>query len=370
MARTQILPTDAGALKAWSAKVAVSAAKQGFWSSKMTGPESTSYPWVQKFDLEANKTGDNVTVYLIAKLQGKPVEGDEKLEGRELKMKHYTDKVAVDKLRQGVNVGDLMDEKRVAYNIATQARGRLADYMSEVEDELKSMYISGARGVGAEILHYETSYTGFAGNAFNAPDTSHQTWSGAATSKATLATTDKLTLGRVNYLKAKVRKFTGGGGKGHKMLPVSIEGGKHFVFALAPESMYDLRQETGDAGWLNIQKAAAAAEGRNNPIFTGADGMYNGVILQEHENAIRFNDYGAGANVNAVRNLFLGANAGIVAYGMRLNGMMRYQIMPSDVDHGEEDIIIVRTVLGIKKAIFNSQDYGLISEDSAYTTIT
>jgi len=30
--------------------------------------------------------------------------------------------------------------------------------------------------------------------------------------------------------------------------------------------------------WLDIQKAAAAAEGKNNPLFKGALGMYRGVI--------------------------------------------------------------------------------------------
>ena len=367
MARTQILPTDPGALKAWSAKVAISATKQSFWGSKMTGPELTAYPWVQKFDLEAQKTGTEVTVYLIKKLQGQPVEGSEKLEGKEMKMVHLTDKLNIEKMRQGVNVGDLMDEKRVAYGIATQARQRLADYIAEVEDELKSMYLSGARGVGSEIIHYPTGYTGFAGNAFSAPDTDHWMFANGVAAKASLTATDKMDTAMIDRLVTKAAKYTGGQGSSHKMVPVTVEGSKHFVAALAPECVYDLRRSIGEAGWLTAQKAAAAAQGSKNPIFDGSLGMYNNVVLQQHENCIKFSDYGAGSNVNAVRNLFLGANAGMVAYGVKVNEGMRYKIYPSDVDHGEEDIIVIRVVSGYKKTVYDSKDFGLISFDCAFT---
>jgi N4-gp56 family major capsid protein len=65
-----------------------------------------------------------------------------------------------------------------------------------------------------------------------------------------------------------------------------------------------MRQDAGTGGWLDIQKAAAAAEGNKNPIFQGTLGMYNDVVLHKHRNVIRFNDYGAGGNVNAARALF------------------------------------------------------------------
>lgn len=367
MARTQILPTDPGALKAWSADVAISATKKSFWGSKMTGRELESYPWVQKYDLEANKSGTEVTIYLIKKLQGRPVEGQEKLEGREMKMTHTTDVLRIEKMRQGVNVGDLMDEKRVAYSIATQARARLSDYIAEVEDELKSMYLSGGRGVGTEFIHYEVGYAGFGLNTFQAPDAAHWMFGGSATSKATLAATDKIDTAMFDRLVTKAAKYTGAKNSSHKIIPVSVQGGKHYVAALAPECVFDLRRSIGEAGWLTAQKAAAAAEGRDNPIFNGALGMWNNVVLQQHENCVKFTDYGAGSNVPAVRNLFLGANAGSVAYGVKANNGMRYRIMPSDVDHGEEDIIIIRVVSGYKKSRFDSQDFGMITFDTAFS---
>ena len=63
----------------------------------------------------------------------------------------------------------------------------------------------------------------------------------------------------------------------------------------------DLRSNTNTGQWLDIQKAAATAEGRNSPIFKGSLGMYRGVVLHSHHNVIRFDDYGAGSNYEAAR---------------------------------------------------------------------
>lgn len=367
MARTTILPTDPGAVKAFNASVAVDVAKKSYFNSKMAGSETQKLPIVVKTDLESG-AGDEVTCYLIKKLVGRPAQGSEKLEGREMRLQHYTDKLRIDKFRNGVNVGDVMDQKRVKYSIRAQARDRLSDYIAEVEDELTMMFAAGARGVGDEIQHFPTDWTAFP-NAFEAPDTDHIVYPGTVASKATLTTGDKMGLALIDRLVAKAKKYLGVSGKGSKMTPVMIDGGEHFVLLLAVEAAYDIRRETGDQGWMALQKAAAGAEGRNNPIFKGALGLYNNVILHEHENVIKFTDYGAGSNVPAARNLFMGAHGVAKAYGFKGNGGVRYQLSEGGIDHDEEGVIQFRTILGIKKTRYNSKDFGLITVDSAYTAI-
>jgi N4-gp56 family major capsid protein len=140
-----ILPTDPAAVKVWSAEVAIDAKKKSFWD-KMTGGEDAALPVVAKTDLESGP-GDEVTTTLIAKMRGKPVEGDEKLAGREKKLSHYTHKMRIDKHRQAVNCGDIMDQKRVKHNIQKQAKARLSDYVAEIYDEQCHMTACGARGV-------------------------------------------------------------------------------------------------------------------------------------------------------------------------------------------------------------------------------
>lgn len=367
MARTTILPTDPGAVKKWETEVAVEMAKMSFFT-KMTGTEKSAMPVVRKTSLESGP-GDEVTCYLIAKMTGKPREGSEKIAGFEDKLNHYTDKMRIDKHRRAVNCGDIMDQKRVPFDIAEQCKSRLADYAAEVHDEQIIMTASGSRGVGDEIQHYPLGYAGFP-NAFLTPDTGHrQVWDGSIAYGALVEATHKLGTAVIDQANLKARKFIGAikDGRGTKMVPVSAEGGKHFVFLTGPEGMYDLRREVGDAGFLTLEKAKMTQEGGKNLIFTGGRAYHNGVLIDESQTIVKFNDAGAGT-VRAMRSLFLGSHAVGVAYGMRgqSNGT-RYELSESDLDHGEEEVIVLRLIAGYKKMRYNDLDFGVIAVDHTYT---
>jgi N4-gp56 family major capsid protein len=365
MARTAILPTDPAAVKVWSAQVAIDAKKKSFWD-KMTGGEDAALPVVQKTELESGP-GDEVTTTLIAKLRGQPVEGDEKIAGREKKLSHYTHKMRIDKHRQAVNCGDIMTQKRVKHNIQAQAKARLSDYVAEIYDEQCHMTACGSRGVGDEIQHYPVGYAGFP-NAFRAPDAAHLLV-GEGQTKATLTT--KMTTNTIDIAIVKAKKMLAiEGGRGSRLTPISIDGEKSFVHLQSPETMYDLRREVGDAGWLTLEKAKAAAVGSKSPIFQGGDAYYNGVLLTEHENVVKFSDYGAGGVTGAVRTLFMGAHAVAVTHGTKGNkGNVRFELSESDLDHGEEQVIVIRMIAGWDKTVFNSMDFGLLSVDVAYTSV-
>lgn len=367
MARTTILPTDPGAVKKWETEVAVESAKMSFFT-KMTGTEKSAMPVVRKTSLESGP-GDEVTCYLIAKMTGKPREGSEKIAGFEDKLNHYTDKMRIDKHRRAVNVGDIMDQKRVPFDIAEQCKARLSDYAAEVHDEQIVMTLSGSRGVGDEIQHYPIGYAGFP-NAFLTPDTAHnQVWDGSIAYGALVEATHKLGTAVIDQANLKARKFIGAikDGKGTKMVPCSAEGGKHFVFLTGPEGMYDLRREVGDAGFLTLEKAKMTQEGGKNLIFTGGRAYHNGVLIDESQTIVKFNDAGAGT-VRAMRSLFLGSHAAAVAYGMRgqSNGT-RYELSESDLDHGEEEVVVLRLIAGYKKLRYNDLDFGVIAVDHTYT---
>jgi N4-gp56 family major capsid protein len=75
--------------------------------------------------------------------------------------------------------------------------------------------------------------------------------------------------------------------------PCKIDGHETFVCVMHTFQEDDLRANVQTGQWLDIQKAAAAAEGKNNPLFKGSLGMYRGVILHSHRNVIRFGNAGA-----------------------------------------------------------------------------
>jgi N4-gp56 family major capsid protein len=367
MARTQILPTDPGAVKLWETEVSTEMKKKSFFT-KMTGTEKSAMPVIRKTSLESGP-GDEVTCYLIAKMTGKPREGAEKLAGFEDKLNHYTDKLRIDKHRRAVNCGDIMDQKRVPFDIAEQAKARLADYAAEVHDEQITMTLSGTRGQGDEIQHYPVGYAGFP-NAFETPDAGHyQAWDGSVAFNALVEATHKLNTNVIDTALLKAKKMIGDvkSGKAAKMVPCAAEGGEHFLFMTGPEGMYDLRRDVGDAGWLTLEKAKAAAVGEKSLIFTGGRAFYNGVLIDEMQTIVKQNTAGAGT-IRAMRSLFLGAHACAVAYGTKGQSRgTRYELSESDLDHGEEEVIVMRLIAGYKKCRFNSMDFGLITVDHTYT---
>lgn len=367
MARTTILPTDPGAVKQWETEVSVEATKKSQFT-KMTGSEKSALPVIRKTSLESGP-GDEVTCYLIAKMTGKPREGAEKIAGFEDKLNHYTDKMRIDKHRKAVNTGDVMDQKRVPFDIAEQAKARLTDWAAEMHDEQIVMTASGARGMGDEFQHYPIGYTGFP-NTFESPDAGHnQAWDGSVTYGTLVEATHKLGLAVIDAANLRAKKMIGDikSGKAAKMTPCAVDGGKHFVFLTGPEGMYDLRREVGEAGFLTLEKAKMTQEGAKNLIFTGGKAFHNGVLIDEQQTIVKFNNAGAGT-VRAMRSLFLGAHAVAVAYGTKgQNNGTRYQLTESDLDHKEEDVIVLRLIAGYKKCRYNSLDHGVISVDHTYS---
>lgn len=373
MARTQFLPTNPATQKAWSARVALDSKKKCKFD-RLTGEEGSSMPVVYKTDLEKGP-GDEVTTTLVAKLRGKPIEGQEKAAGREMRVSSATHTMRIDKHRQLVNVGDVMDQKRVGFNIRKVVIDKLSDYMAEVYEEQIVMTLSGGRGIGTdEIQHYPVGYAGFP-NAFRAPDAQHQMfYDGTRANAAALTASDKLGTNVIDKLKLRAAKQVGGQpSKPVRMEPVNVDGGKHFLYMAAPESMYDLRREVGDAGWLTLEKAKMTAEGAKSSVVQGGKAYYNGVVIDEIQTCVKFDTTTAGGSygVPAARNLFLGANAALIAHGTggQRDGN-RFELSESDLDHGEESVVIVRMIAGFDKANFNGMDFGVIANDLAYTAAT
>jgi N4-gp56 family major capsid protein len=85
-------------------------------------------------------------------------------------------------------------------------------------------------------------------------------------------------------------------------------------------------------------------------------------VLHSHESAIRFSDYGAGTNLPAARALFMGRQAGVVAYGTA--GGLRFTWKEEVDDYGNEPTVVAGTIIGVKKTRFNGKDFGVMALDT------
>lgn len=366
--RTTILPADPNKRKAWAATVASDSIKEQYFS-RLMGPEGSASAVIKKTDLEKG-AADEVTTALVAKFRGTPITEGKKLSGSEFRLQNASHTMRINEFRHGVNIGARIEQSRVGYNLKKQGRDRLKDYIKEMYEEIIAMAAAGARGVGTEeIQHFDTTWTGYP-NAFRAPDASH-IYVGTAGDKVknTLVAGDTLNLKTINKLRTKAKKMLGGQpDKAVKITPVMKGGKECYVLAVLPEVMQDIRDDSGAQGWFEAQKALTTAIGEESKIFKSGAGMFNGVLVDEMEVGVKFNDYGAGANVPAARSLFMGASAIAVAHGTK--GMadgLEVELDEDTEDRKHDAILFFEMIFGADKCQYNGMDYGLISVDSAFT---
>lgn len=359
MSMTTFGTADPKTQKKWSGELAVDTRKRSYFEGRFVGT-SNNHIIQRKTELESD-AGDRISFDLVVQMRNQPTFGDDRLEGKEESLKFYTDEVRIDQVRHGVSAGGKMTRKRVAHDLRMTAKERLGDYFARLLDEFMFMYLAGSRGVNEDTI-LPLGYQGFAGNPLQAPDADHIIYGGSAVSKATLTTSDKMSRGVIEKALNKAEMMQARNPETANMVPVDNDSEGNYVLLMTPDQAYDLRN-SDTSGWLDIQKAAAAAEGRNNPIFKGGLGMIGGAVLHSHRSQIRFNDYGASGNVAAARATLLGRQAMVVAYGT--SGGLRYSWSEETKDHGNEPVVASGFIGGMKKTRFNGKDFGVISIDTA-----
>lgn len=358
MAQTVIPFGDPKAQKKWSASLAVDQIKKSYFERKFVGTDQNSVIQ-RKTELESD-SGDRISFDLSVQLRGEHTDGDKRLEGKEESLRFYTDEVVIDQARKAVSAGGRMTRKRTSHNLRQVAKDRLGDYWARFMDELMFMYLSGARGINKDFL-FRFDFTGHAGNPLQAPNAGHMLYGGDATSKATITEDDRMSRELIERAQVKATMLQAQDPENANMVPVTMEGEERYCLLMSPFQEHDLRTSEG-SGWLEVQKAAAAAEGRNNPIFKGSLGMINNTVLHSHRNAIRFDDYGADSDLAAARALFMGRQAAVIAYGT--TGGMRFEWKEEVKDYGNEPTVASGSIFGIKKTRFNGRDFGVLTLDT------
>lgn len=346
--------------KKWSTDLSIDHARKSYFTQRFVGTSDNSFIQ-RKTELESD-AGDRVSFDLSVQLRGTPTFGDAKVKGNEEAMKYFTDELVIDQVRKSVSLGGRMSRKRVVHDVRKLGKMRLAEYFAKLFDEFWFIYLSGARGINEDFI-VGTDFAGFAGNALQAPDAAHLLYGGAATSKATLTAGDKMTRLVIEKAQNKAKMMQARDPSTANMVPVDADGEGRYVCLMNEDQAFDLR--TADtSGWVDFQKALTTAVGRDAEFFKGGLGLLGNTVLHSHRSGIRFVDYGAGANVAAARALFLGKQAGVVAYG-NAGGGMKFSWEEETDDYGNQPNIASGTIAGMKKARFNGSDFGVISIDTA-----
>ena len=329
MANTQSL--SALRVELWRKKLFADV-RDDLWATRFMG--RTEQSMIQELeDLKKDK-GSKINFGLGIKLSGDGTEGDAELEGNEESMTDYEEEVEIDQLRHAVRLKGKMDEKKNAYNMRSSAKGRLQDWWAERLDQ--------------EILDKlcGKAASDFA-NTPTAAASSRRVYAGGVSAIGSVTTAMKMDTKVLDKAKQTAKLAS------PKIRPLRVNGKPHYVAILHPYDATNLRQ---DPVWNQAQRDANV-RGDKNPIFSGALGMYNGIIVHEHEYIYRTNDGSGSAYV--ARNLLCGQQAAVMAWGAPVKWVEK------SFDYGNKWGISCGAIFGVIKPLFNSVDYGVLTLHSA-----
>ncbi|MBI4396365.1 MAG: N4-gp56 family major capsid protein [Elusimicrobia bacterium] len=332
-------------------------------------------------DLKKSK-GDTITLGLTTKLgQNTGVTGDNELEGNESQLSSYSEAVAIDQWRDAVRLTGRLDEQKVAYNMRSDAREKLSIRIREMAEKQVFLKLGGVTNdslVDVNGVTYSGTFTDgtavcdWSNTPDAIPDTAYANGYGSrylctslTSGGSGLAATDLITPQVI--LKAKIKAELAS----PRIEPVQYKGKNYFVLFVHPWQYYDLIENATLAQALR----EAWWKDEENPLFSGADLVWNGVIIHQHE-YVPFLDVSVAGNnftasgsgedfaVDTFRAILCGKKAAVFAStedGPRWD--------EKSFDYGNKWAISCGWGGGVQKVMFNSLEYGAITIDTAATAL-
>ncbi|MDY3973455.1 MAG: N4-gp56 family major capsid protein [Veillonella caviae] len=268
-------------------------------------------------DLKTAK-GNEVTFGLAMNLAGSGVTGTRAiLKGKEDQLNIYDFTVKADLVRNAVTRFEAEDQKS-PYDNLPLIKSALTQWLSDYIDDTLMAKLS-ANPTSGEVLYAAS----------------------AGTVSGTTAT-DKLTCSLISAARRKAKMHA------PKVNPIKVDGQDKYIMLVSPWAARDLKE---DPNWQLAQQNANV-RGAKNPIFSGALGEYDGVVLYEYERVVTSDTGASGATIN--RNLLLGTQAACFGVAREASHIRQEDDYGNIQGHG------ISFYAGIEKSKFNSKDYGVI----------
>ena len=337
MGKTFIPTGSTAAKKIWDEKIWREAMKVSYFNKFMnTKGDSIVF---EKDELTKSK-GDTIYFGLRTRLDKGYLPSGTPVEGNENALTTFQDSVVVDEKNFGIRDGGMIVRQRAFYDLDMESEQALIDQSAENFDlemftKLKATNTSNLYEVAGVFTRTATLATAISG--VTTADTLNPEF---ITKIKTWALTN-----RVSQIPMK---------------PIRVEGRDYLVLLVHPDCLADLEVDTTFAQ----ARREAEVRGKDNPIFTGAYAIWNGVVIHAHENVTIASNGGLGSNVPYAQNYLLGERALVL-------GMAKKPTIVADTfSYGQENGYASLAMFGVKKPQFNSQDYGSVSIVTARTNIS
>ena len=369
--------------------------KEGSFAAKTKGQTSPDYPIVKAGDL-AKGAGDTISIDLFNLLQGKPVMGDQRIEGRMMQLTYSSMDIRIDQVRGGADSGGRMTQKRTVHNLRNISLAGIQAWMQRLEDQTAIVHLAGARGsqLTTDWVIPQQSDTDFASimvNTVKAPTKNRYFSANDSTGPDDIGTNDALTLQDIDRIVAQLRESPA------IIQSVKIKGDDRawndplWVMFVTERQWLYLQARTGQTTWRTAVTQAFERKQANgstkHPLFDAYETiMWNGVLIKRlNRYAIRFasgdsvvKDTGGSDGLTYTestvqtaqpvdRAFLVGAHALGKAYGKSASDYF-YDWSEEKVDHGNSIETVASAMTGASKIRFKidgaDTDFGVAVIDS------
>ena len=364
-------------------------------------------PVVRCMDL-SKAAGDEVTFDLINPIGGKPIMGEAYAEGQGDRMDFSQDSLRINQTRKPISAGGKMTQQRTPHQLRSLARSLGHNYMTRLEDQLKLVHLAGARGFANDIewavpTTDDADFASIVVNPVRAP-TRNRHWmstgSGlekiaASGNEITIATTDVMNIDVIDALRTKLDSMP------LPPPPVRFEGDQMSqdapmrVLLCSSEQYTSIVRSTNFRTW-QANAMARASLAKNNPLFMGEAGLWNGILVVKMPKPIRFRAGDSlrwcasttsntetatdlvpaafGTSYAVDRALLLGGQALAEAYGKARQTGNPYFWSEKELDHGDKLEVLIGMIAGTSKIQFlidhgagakEYTDFGVMAIDTA-----
>ena len=231
----------------WTERLRADAIKRAFWGKRFEGKEGSRKPIIVNEDF-TKKPGDTIKFNCVSQLFSAGVTGETVLQGNEdqLSLSQFT--LQVDWLRNALAYTKAL-EKRVNFNIVQTIRTELSDWLGrKMDSDMFNSIISNA---------------------------TNTIYAGGATSSAALGVNNHFGTEEIDRIKLALQRTA---------IPIRETGEdgeeEYYGCVISEIDEYWLK---GDPVWGQAQRDAGPRSYKENSIWTGALGMYNGIIIYTHK---------------------------------------------------------------------------------------
>jgi N4-gp56 family major capsid protein len=313
----------------------------------MMGKKGSGKPIIVD-DTLSGKAGDTIRYHFIPQDASDGILGqDASILGNEKSLSEYYFDLSIDILTQAYRKKGKMTDQRLVWNFRNEAKMQLTNWWAQKSEDLMFKALTGIISGMTETYTATTDlvigdHRCIRADGANGYVTVVATGSDDTALAGAMNSSDKMSVNLIE--RAAIEARTAGT---YKMRPMRVgkNGEEFFVLFIDLHAAHDLRFSPD---WQNHAYSVIERGIGDDPIATGALGVWNNVIVKPSERVVRFT-VDSGTN-NYARNLLIGADAAILGWAQRL------EYSEEMVDHNTTLSIAASEIRGQTKVKFNITD--------------